>query len=368
MRILVLMPPSVYTKTENPNNWEDLFKGAGGAERVAIEHVTYLKQNHEVSIMIFGKKTEIFGIDNVKIYSFENKTHFPFLQNVFHKREICDILKTINPKIVHVHTPTIISSHISDKGYSTVVSFHNSENEFIKPSKILSYLRFLYRQYILFKTIKNSKKLTTTSKRMVSFYKKYTGKNIQLVRNGIDELKFYKIKKIKRHPKSILYVGKKEKGLEHIVRLSLLMNDYSFMIAGPIKQSDIKNINGGYISNNLELHGVLNSDELNKLYNASTYCVFPSKFDNFPLVGLEAMSTSSIVISGYKGFSEYIDGKNGIAIPNINAGKIYKVIKFLEEKNDLREKIIERGLKTSKEYYNRNVFEGYTKIYKSIIQ
>ena len=84
------------------------------------------------------------------------------------------------------------------------------------------------------------------------------------------------------------------------------------------------------------------------------------------MVGLEAMSCSNIVISGHRGFSEYINGNNGITIKNITASKIVKVIRYLEKKPHLQRFLVKNAKKTASKYRLDNIYLGYESLYKKL--
>ena len=48
---------------------------------------------------------------------------------------------------------------------------------------------------------------------------------------------------------------------------------------------------------NVEFIGIKDSQEISRYYNKVRFAIFPSKYENFPLVGLEAMACGAIVIT-----------------------------------------------------------------------
>ena len=83
---------------------------------------------------------------------------------------------------------------------------------------------------------------------------------------------------------------------------------------------------------NVSFEGEKSSHELDFYYNTNMFTLLPGSEENFPLVGLEAMSCGSIVISHINGFSNYIeDGTDGILFPNCSPSILYN---FFEQDLD----------------------------------
>ena len=87
----------------------------------------------------------------------------------------------------------------------------------------------------------------------------------------------------------------------------------------------------------------ITTEELVKLYNQATICIFPSYRESFGLVGLEAMSCGRAVIATPLGFSEYIEnGKDGIIIPAKDENALKNAIVDLMT-NEKKRKMLEKN-------------------------
>lgn len=91
--------------------------------------------------------------------------------------------------------------------------------------------------------------------------------------------------------------------------------------------------------------------EVSKLNNQAKVFICTSVEEGFGLPGLEAMACGCAVVStNYKGVYEYaVDGENALLSPIRNVDLMVNNIIKLFEDEQLRKKIIEKGIKTGKE-------------------
>lgn len=120
---------------------------------------------------------------------------------------------------------------------------------------------------------------------------------------------------------NLLFVGQHiwEKGLDTVldtlVRLSGKIKFHMNFVGTGYAYNEIKeSINNSGLSANVTLNGVIkNREELSRLYAGSDIFIFPSYYDNAPLVIREAaaMGTPSILLKGSTASGVVIDGRNG---------------------------------------------------------
>lgn len=123
---------------------------------------------------------------------------------------------------------------------------------------------------------------------------------------------------------ALLFVGQHiwEKGIGTILdTLEEIKDDVKFrmnFIGTGYAYNEISNrIKDAGLSDRVTLHGVINDrDTLAKFYAASDLFLFPSFYDNAPLVVREAaaMSTPSVLLKGSTASEVVIDGKNGFLV------------------------------------------------------
>lgn len=167
-------------------------------------------------------------------------------------------------------------------------------------------------------------------------------KRIFYIKNIRDELK------LSDDDILLSFVGKefKRKGLEYIFQALHILKDerIKLLIVGKGEIETFKNtaFNLG-INKNVFFIG--HSNDVVKYYVSSDIFVFPSTFDAFGMVVLEAMASGlPCIVSKETGASELInDGEDGILLANYkDTGELANKIKLLVENQSLREEI---GLK-----------------------
>jgi glycosyltransferase involved in cell wall biosynthesis len=88
---------------------------------------------------------------------------------------------------------------------------------------------------------------------------------------------------------------------------------------------------------NITIVGAVPLDRMPAEYEKVDVCVFPSVWENFPYVCLEAMSAAkAVVASAAGGMSEMLDGDCGIVVEAENPGAIADAVIRLLRSDDLR--------------------------------
>jgi glycogen synthase len=176
---------------------------------------------------------------------------------------------------------------------------------------------------------------------------------------------------IPNRPKVISFVGK----------LSILKGMVAFTKAIPLifrKHPDFKiylvgrdEMEGGksmreYMESQLSKYSdrivftdVLNSGELRELYKISRVCVFPSLWENYPTVILEAMAAgAAVAASDTGGIPEMInDQKTGILFDPLRPIAIANAVNFLLENDKVRVDIASKARNVLQEQLQNNEFE-----------
>lgn len=149
---------------------------------------------------------------------------------------------------------------------------------------------------------------------------------------------------------NLLFVGQHiwEKGLKIILEVLELTKDdprikMNFIGTGYASGDMQKAVSSLGLQDKVNFRGVITDRELLKdYYAASDIFLFPSRYDNAPLVVREAaaMATPSILLSGSTASEVIMDGKNGF-LTDDNPRQIAELIKQLEADKD---KILLAGL------------------------
>jgi len=328
---------------------------AGGAEKVAWDLAKSLSKKNEVFVLTFGKKNSFEMIDNIGVYFIRRTNHGLWYYMTLGRIDILRIYNKIQPDVIHSHMHSIITFVLRFKKANKILTLHNSKFEFYNKTIIQK----LKHNLIVKKSFKKYK-ITTVSKHMQKYLVDYLKKDVIHIPNGIDSKQFYRKNVINRE-KIILYVGRLEefKGVRQILEASKILKEYKFQFIG------LGTYFNFYQSKNVHFLGRKKPHELIDYYNKSFISIFPSKYENFPLVGLEAMACGSIVLaSDIDGFREYINnGENGflaeLKTPSIIAEKIIDIARLKDV--DL---IRHNAQKSVVQYDLENVTNQYLKIIK----
>jgi len=124
------------------------------------------------------------------------------------------------------------------------------------------------------------------------------------------------------------------------------------------------------VDNKVTFTGYIDEETRNQLYAHADVAAFPSLYEPFGLVALEAMATGApVVVGDTGGFAEtIIDGINGLRVEPGNAGDLARKISGLLQNRDLAAAISRRGLKDVKEKYSWSAAaRSYEDVYQKIV-
>jgi glycosyltransferase involved in cell wall biosynthesis len=329
---------------------------SGGAQKVAWELAKESAKKHETHIITYGIKREQKIIENVTVHFLPQMKHSLRFYLTAGKNEIIKLYQDISPTTINAHGITVFSHVLrKQKGVKKIATFHHSYPQCYQWNRIRQF-KF---NYFFKKTVNNYAVLTTVSKHMQEYFTTTFEKKVLLIENGYNNTDFHIDTNIKRESKSILFVGQltAAKGVDILFKLADLLPEYEFYFAG-----GYGTLNNSIQSKNVHFLGFKTPEELNKIYNTCEYSIFPSKYENFPLVGIEAMSCGSIVIASNKGFDQYINNReNGFIINEPNE---YKILKILLENKD-KDAIRKKALETIKEFSWKQIFQRYLELYEN---
>ncbi len=196
------------------------------------------------------------------------------------------------------------------------------------------------------------------------FNKNNAIKKVTVIPNGIELTDTSTLKKGKN--KSIVFAGtiKPMKGVNYLIDAfiqSKLYKEYTLDLYGKdiniqgksyINQllNKTRQIKGLVAINTINYHGIKTKKEILTKFNEAVICVFPSNFESFGLVVIEAMSVGAIVIYTNQGAAKEIvtDGKDAFLVPikdsNLLAKKLKYIIKIEEStKENIRKNAIKKA-------------------------
>lgn len=330
---------------------------SGGAENVAWETAVKLSRDNEVSVLTFGHSNDRIMLDNVSVHILKLRSHLLWYYMTFGRGQITKVVNLVKPDVIHSHMHSIITFVLRFQKGRKILTLHNSEFEKYNTTIIQK----LKHEYFTRKSIKHYDKVTTVSKHMKSYLEDTLNKSIDFVPNGINGETFYISESIRRSAKTIIYVGRlvEFKGILPLLKAAEELRDYRFIIVGSGPLMEVIK------APNIEYVGLLDGDQIREYLNESQFAVFPSKYENFPLVGLEAMACGAIVLANdIKGFREYVEPESNGFLANLEeASDIVSCVRSIAQRRDL-DSIREKGIYTAATFSLNNSTLRYLQIYE----
>lgn len=106
--------------------------------------------------------------------------------------------------------------------------------------------------------------------------------------------------------------------------------------------------------------------EIAEWMNAADIFVLPSYIEGFGLVALEAMACGApVVASNVGGLSYLLNNGSGILIPPSNSSALSEGISQVLNKKEIRDMLIQNGLKRAEEHDQKNIINKLKEIYQT---
>jgi mannosyltransferase len=206
-----------------------------------------------------------------------------------------------------------------------------------------------------------------TKKDLLTYYQPKEWQQVHVIYNGISN-DYYKIKNNYDYKKYFLYVGHRTQGKnwEHALDILKKNKDFQLVVVGgnPNKKSFFKKIDKS-LTDRIQFKGYISNYELNELYN-NAFCLFyPSSYEGFGIPVIEAFASGCPVIANSKCevIKEIAENEVILFDPTIQDDHIIK-FNLLKELN--RVKIIEDGIKKSKEFSWEKSMSKIVDVYESL--
>ena len=342
--------------------WEYPPRVVGGIARVVHDlSKTLLKDGHDVTVITYRDGDVPYFEDDkgVKVYRVDNYMITPnnFIDwimqlnfNMIAKaNEI--MLKEGNFDVIHAHDwlvayaaktlknsyniPIVATIHATEAGRNSGI--HDETQRYINDTEWML-------TYEASEVIVNSNYMKSELQRLFGLpYEKINvvpnGVNLNLF-NGVERDYNFRRKYAMDNEKIILFMGRLvyEKGVQHLISaMPKILNGYNdakLIICGKGGMLDeLKSIaNNLGLGNKVYFAGYMNGKDVQRMYKAADIAVFPSTYEPFGIVALEAMlSERPVVVSDIGGLNEIVDHKvNGMKAycgnPNSFADSILELL------------------------------------------
>lgn len=334
--------------------WEYPPRVVGGIARVVYDlSRTLLKDGHEVTVVTYregdapyfedDKGVKVYRVDNYMInpnnfidwilqmnFSMVAKVNELIAEqggfDVIHAHDwlVANAAKTIKNSY---NIPIVSTIHATEAGRNSGI--HDETQRYINDTEWML-------TYESSEVVVNSNYMKNELQRLFGLpYEKINvipnGVNLNLF-NGIERDYTFRRKYAMDNEKIILFMGRLvyEKGIQHLIAaMPKILNSYhdaKLVICGKGGMIDeLKaQVSAMGIAEKVYFAGYLNGKDVQKMYKAADIAVFPSTYEPFGIVALEAMlSENPIVVSDIGGLNEIVEHReNGMKSYTGNANSI----------------------------------------------
>ena len=380
--------------------WEYPPRIVGGIAKVVYDlSKRLIKDGHEVTVVTYkegdvpyyenDKGVEVYRVDNYMINP-NNFIDWIMQLNFNMVSKASEIIKKENGfDVIHAHDwlvtysaktlkdsfgiPLVCTIHATENGRNSGI--HNDTQRYINDSEWLL-------SYESSEVIVNSNFMKNDLQRIFGLpYDKIT-----VVPNGVNLDNFEDVDRdydFRRqyaadNEKIILYVGRLvyEKGVQNLIgampKILQNYNDAKLVVAGRGGMLDELKAEAEYlgIANKVYFVGYCDSKKVQKMYKCADVAVFPSTYEPFGIVALEAMLAGvPTVVSDIGGLNDIIDhGITGMKAYAGNSNSIADSVLALLFDQKLCAQVSKNAISKVKECYNWNTITDSTlKIYKKAV-
>ena len=331
---------------------------SGGLEQVAWETAKRLVADYEVHLLT----TEGSGVqikDQVNIHSIPPKHPYTLWYSTFLKRRLDQALASISPSILHFHQPLPWAYVFANAKCAKVLSCHGLY--FYETSKRPR--RSYPNRLLLPRAIRNADIVCAPSKWLADYIEEEYNVECTVLPNGVNTSIFAPIEGASRS-NVILYVGRfvANKGLREIFEAAKVLREYEFWLVGDQRSGTVK----APSLPNIKLMGLIEHDDLNRYYNQASVCVFPSYWETFSIVGLEAMACGRAIIATKLGFSEYLENeRDGLVVEPGRTDELIESIRYLMQNESARSRIERNARETALKFDWNIIIDRYRALYEN---
>lgn len=206
----------------------------------------------------------------------------------------------------------------------------------------------------------------------------YPGLSEEFINKEINESKRSAVKsKYELSDKYILYLGTVEprKNVEGVIKAynelrksSSKFKDYKLVIIGDKgwKSNNVyKEWGRSEFKNDIKFLGYINSQERIYFYSSASVFIYPSFYEGFGFPPLEAMACGCPVITSYAASLPEVVEEASLMVNPYDINDIAQAIKQILSNENLKNKLVVRGLEQAKKFNWRNAAEQYLKIFNN---
>ncbi len=333
----------------------------GGGERVAWIHARELGKRHEVAVLTLGasERYETATVDDIAVHRLPRRTRKLLAYATVDRPLLDRCIARFDPDVIHCHMPNVLAACLAKRGRLLVATLHDgvpeTERRRLKPGPRYAEARFkLLRRLNLAKadavTCVSRASLAATR----ALHPRHAAK-LRLIENPIDERFFGPV--AREDSGYVLNFGRqialKSAALLEAAR-AMPRTRFVFVGAGEMVRD----------------HGLPNvrfvgfSADVERYIDGAAVCAFPSRSENFPLAGLEAMARGKAVVAARRGFGEYIEhGRTGILLDSLEPEAIRAALEPLLADGARRAALGREARLAAERYRPAEIVPRYERLY-----
>jgi len=361
--------------------------GRGGAERVLVNTLPYLKQlGVDCEVAILFKRDDLAN-------ELEEKGIRVHRLNLSNKWNIVEALVKMN-QLVKANNYNIIHAHlffahfytglfsVFNKSFKSVVTFHNLGYNTFPANTLWRKLRKKLDSFIVNRLIDKKTAVSTAVKEHYAkhlciqeikvIFNSFPIKGILLqINENIEPLSFEdKYDFIAITPGRLV----KEKGHQYLLEAIIILNELKYNVGylivgdGPLMNEIQSNINRKKIENAHLLGGVTHK-RLLELIKISDLVISSSISEGFPMVIGEAMILGKpIVATNVGGTPDFIDNNiSGLLVSNNDSLELANKVRFLLDNESFRKQIASNAIEKVQNFDISKVGPYWQNLYKSLL-
>lgn len=293
------------------------------------------------------------------------------------------LVRKLRPEIIHAHwlipqgIIAVFAILLAGKSSSLICTSHGGDLYGLHQTFFKSIRKFIYC---------NANKFTVVSNAMKKFLIKEgcSEKLISVIPMGVDSKhRFIPSSNRNRNNRVLLFVGRlvEKKGTIYLIHampeVLRYFPDAKLIVIGDGPERDRCKFAAKQLGiwNQIAFLGAISNEKLPSIYGNADIVIFPSVIDQdgdqegFGLVLVEAMACGCAVIcTELEAMLDIVkDGDNGLVVPQKNVESLSKAIKKLLGDDQLRKRLINRGLYTSGKFDWDVIAERYRNTFDLII-
>ncbi|MEK6899464.1 MAG: glycosyltransferase family 4 protein [Nanoarchaeota archaeon] len=368
----------------------------GGAESNCYFLARELAKNNEVHVFCSGEEDKDEIINGIHVHRSKELLRIKYYFALY--PSLNQSINRFKLDILHVHGLGFIQHDITIKNLKSknpnlkvVCTPHGPFMALNKYNLLGSLFKTIYTPFII-NSLRNYDKIIEVNPMQHIWMSKEYGipkSKISFVPNGIPQESFKKLnssvinntrKKYGLENKFIIsYVGRiqKYKGLDQIVKIlpeiAKICPEVTFLAIGrdaedTLRLKDLaKSLE---VKDNVIFTGEVTESEKLALLDISEIFIFPSEWEAFGIVLLEAMARSNALISSRTEGGRYLvqEGKNGFLFNYGDNKELSRKLKILINNKNLRFKMQKLNNKLSRDYIWEDIAKKLEKEYRSILR